>query len=172
MALNQWSSSNIQKGWWPPGFLRLQPASSEGCSCGSGRHLHIHVPHLAHWNYCLRQRSKDEMPFHKGARTHARVLWKWEESLSRRRKRCCAPLLADPGCLWRKANLCICLLYVFAKGSGSHRETTMSYYARSRSFGRAVQHVETKLNYRVTTIVNESLCPGNIWRAAMASRPA
>lgn len=116
--------------------------------------------------------QRDEMLFHRGGRTHARVLWKWEKSLSQRRKWCCGLLSVDPGSLQHRATLWICLLYVFAKSSSSNRETTMSNYAYNRSFGGAVQLAATKLNYRVTTIVKESLCPGNSWQAAMASRQA
>lgn len=82
------------------------------------------------------------------------------------------PIVSGPAKFAARATLWTCLLYAFANGSASHRETTMSNYAHSRSFGGAEQLVGTKHNYRATTIVNESLCPGNSWQAAMASRQA
>lgn len=49
----------------------------------------------------------------------------------------------------------------------------MSNHANTAAlFGGAVPLVGTKLNYGVATIVNESLCLGNSWQAAMASRQA
>lgn len=47
-----------------------------------------------------------------------------------------------------------------------------NFWLTTALIGGAVQLVGTKLNYRATTIVNESLCPGNSWQAAMASRQA